>query len=400
MGGPVRVLAIGSMYPPHYLGGHELVWRGANAHLRAAGHEVRVLATDYRLPGLDPASEDEPGVHRELRWYWRDHAFPRLSPPQRLALERYNARVLARHLGELRPDAVCWWSLGGMSLSLVERVRRAGLPGVGVVGDDWMLYGPEVDAWTRMLARRPRLAPLAERLTGVPARPDPGRAGRWIFVSDFLRRRARERFDLPDTAVAHPGIDPQLFRPAPARPWGWRLLYAGRIDPRKGIDLALRALRELPDEATLAIVGAGDEAHLAELHALSRELGMESRVRFARHPREELPHEYASADVLVFPALWEEPWGLVPLEAMAVGTPVVATRRGGSAEYLEDDRNCLVFEPDGGPAALAAAVRRLAGDEALRARLRDGGLETAERHHERHLNEAVEAALREVREPA
>lgn len=381
------------MYPPHYLGGHELVWRAANAHLRGAGHEVRVLASDYRRPGLPAGREEEPDVHRELHWYWRDHAFPRLSPPQRLALERHNMRVLRRHLRELRPDAVCWWSLGGMSLSLVEHVRRAGVPAVGVVGDDWMLYGPEVDAWTRFFARRPALAPLAERLTGIPARPDPGPAALWLFVSEFLRRRALERFELPRTAVAHPGIDPDLFSPAPAKPWGWRLVYVGRIDPRKGIELALRALVELPEEATLAVVGAGDEAHLAALHELVRELGIERRVRFDRRPRAELRDEYAAADVLVFPALWEEPWGLVPLEAMAVGTPVVATRRGGSAEYLAPGENCVAFDADGGPPALAAAVHTLAADGALRARLREGGMRTARAHHERHLNEALLAAL-------
>jgi glycosyltransferase involved in cell wall biosynthesis len=80
---------------------------------------------------------------------------------------------------------------------------------------------------------------------------------------------------------------------------------------------------------------------------------------------------------------------------MAQGRPVVATGRGGSAEYLRDGENCLLYEA-GDAAALAAAVRRLAGDDALRARLRAGGLETAPRHTEPVLNAAVEAAVLEV----
>src|SRR5438552_15011542 len=118
----VRALAVGNMYPPHHLGGYELVWRSAVRHLRELGHEVRVLTTDFRLPS--PREAADPDVHRELRWWWREHAFPQRPLRERLAIERHNARVLERHLDELRPDVVSWWSMGGMSMSLIERVRR------------------------------------------------------------------------------------------------------------------------------------------------------------------------------------------------------------------------------------------------------------------------------------
>lgn len=389
----MRVLTVGSMYPPHYLGGQELLWRRSVLQLRAAGHEVRVLTTDWRREGAGD-TELDPGVFRELRWYWRDHAWPRFSARERLALERHNARVLDRHLAELRPDVVAWWALGGMSLSLVERVRRAGVPAVGVVCDHWLLYGPQVDAWMRMCARLGPLRGLAGRLAGVPSRFEPGRAARWLFISDHLRGRALAHRDLPDTGVAHPGVDRGLFRERPPGPWRWRLAYVGRIDPRKGIELAVRALAQLPAEATLAIDGGGDEAHLAELRALAAELGLEGRVTFARSPREALPAVYAEADVVLFPVLWDEPWGLVPLEAMAVGRPVVATGSGGSGEYLADGENCLTFDPErGGADALAEAVRRLAADAALRERLRAGGLETAARLTEEAFTAQVEREL-------
>jgi glycogen synthase len=96
-------------------------------------------------------------------------------------------------------------------------------------------------------------------------------------------------------------------------------------------------------------------------------------------PREELPARYAAADAVLFPVRWREPWGVVPLEAMGVGRPVVATGRGGSGEYLRDGENALLFDAED-PAALAARVERLASDEMLRARLRAGGLETARSH--------------------
>jgi glycosyltransferase involved in cell wall biosynthesis len=381
------------MYPPHHLGGYELMWRSAVGHLRSEGHDVDVLTTDFRSPRPDPAVADDPDVHRELRWYWRDHEFPRLPVRQRLALERHNLRVLDRHLRDLEPDVVNWWAMGGMSMSLVEHVRRLGRPAVGVVVDRWLVYGPKVDGWQRALRRAGPLGPLIGRATGAPAVSDLGRAANWLFVSETVRRGARHAgLDLPESAVVHGGIDPALFPRAPHRPWEGRLLYLGRIDSRKGIATAVRALAQLP-YAVLDIVGGGDEAHERELRELARELGVLRRVEFSQKSRDELAETYAGADAVLFPVLWEEPWGLVPLEAMSVGRPVIATGTGGSGEYLRDGENCLLFKPRDDPAALAAAALRLAADEGLRNRLREGGFATAERFTEERYNRAVARAL-------
>lgn len=390
---PVRVLAVGTMYPPQHLGGYELLWRDTTLALRTAGHEVRVLATNLRLAA---AAELDGDVHRELRWYWSDHAFPPRAPRERLALERHNARVLARHLDALRPDAVMWWALGGLSLSLVERVRRRGVPALGVVGDEWMTYGPRVDQWLSAWAARPRLADWAAAATRAPARFAPGQAARWLFISDFLRGEAHRVTGgaLADTGVVHPGIDPARFPPAPPGPWRGRLLYCGRIDERKGIADALAALAHLP-EATLRVDGGGDESHLGRLREQAAELGVVGRVTFARSPREELVDVYAAADAVLFPVRWPEPWGLVPLEAMSVGRPVVATGTGGSAEYLSDGHNALVVPP-GDPPALAAAVQRLADGPALRERLVAGGRRTAGSLTQAAFETAVERELRAV----
>ena len=141
------------------------------------------------------------------------------------------------------------------------------------------------------------------------------------------------------------------------------------------------------------MVGGGDDAHLGELRARSRELGVAERVSF-EGPRGQaaLARDYAAADVLLFPVTWAEPWGLVPLEAMASGTPVVATGTGGSGEYLLHERNCLLHRP-GDAAALAEAVERLAADAELRSRLREAGLATAEAHTDTAFNERVEREL-------
>jgi len=133
-------------------------------HLRRNGHPVRILATDYRSALVGSAAPEEPDVHRELDWYWRGHEWRRLSVRDRVRLERHNAGVLDRHLAEFRPHVVAWWPLGGMSLALIERVRRRGVPAVlFVLG---LLAGV-----------RPAARPVAEHVAAPrPARAR-GRAG-------------------------------------------------------------------------------------------------------------------------------------------------------------------------------------------------------------------------------
>ncbi|HEX2087041.1 MAG TPA: glycosyltransferase family 4 protein [Solirubrobacteraceae bacterium] len=347
----MRILTVGNLYPPQHLGGYERMWQAAVAGLRARGHDVRVLTTDTRMCDEE---DDEPGIERTLRWYWRDHRFPYMGPLAVRGLERHNRATFLRAAEDA--ELVSWWSMGGMSLRLLG---LATVPALSVVHDDWLVYGPRVD---RSLQRRPKRVPPAEAL------------GHGLFVSEHTLERARAAGWAPPTAeVVHSGYDERVFEPAEPRPWRWRLLLPGRIDARKGHRTAVAALRELPEEATLTVAGAGDAR-------LAGELEREPRVRMAGPLRPAaLAAAYAAADVVLFPAEWEEPWGLVPLEAMAVGRPVVATGTGGSGEYLRAGRNCLLHAP-GDPAALAAAVRRLAEDEALRARLREGGFATARRH--------------------
>lgn len=378
----VRVLSVGNLYPPHYAGGYELMWRSWVEHLRAAGHVMRVLASDVRTGATGP---DDPDVHRELKRYWSSAGTPRLSALERLALERANAATLRRHLESFRPDVVTWWGMGGMSLSIVEQVRRTGLPAVAFVMDDWLSYQPPGDAWLRMFAGRPQLGRVVERVTGVPTRVDFASAATYVFVSETLRRQGPP---LPHTAVEPPGVDDAFIDPRPPQPWGWRLLSVGRIDPRKGIATAIEALVALP-EATLTVAGSGPESLLADLRALGEQLGVADRVRLVGAvERTDVPALYEAHDAVVFPVIWEEPWGLVPLEAMALGRPVVASGRGGSSEYLRDGENCLLHTAED-PASIADAVRRLAADEALRERLLAGGLQAASHYTESRFNAAA-----------
>jgi glycosyltransferase involved in cell wall biosynthesis len=383
------------------MGGYEVIQRGLMRRLREDGHQVRVLVTDYRRPDVGRDAAEDPDVHRELGWYWRDHDWPRLTVLERLRLERRNARIFDRHLREFEPDVVTWWALGGISIGLLERARRAGLPGLLFVLDPWPAYGPERDQWTWMWHSRPRAARLAEWLTGLPTRPALASAGRWLFCSASMREQTL-RLGLPitDQALLAPGVEAELLA-VPREPeppgWRWRLLYVGRVVEQKGVRTAIEALAQLPAEATLRIVGDGDEPYRRELEQLAGRLGVGDRVRFEpQRPHHEVIEVYRAADLVVFPVVWPEPWGLVPLEAMALGRPVVATGRGGSSDFLRDGENTLLFEA-GDAAGLTRALRRVAEDSDLRGRLLEDGYRTAAAHSEDEFNRS---AVEEIRAAA
>ena len=117
---------------------------------------------------------------------------------------------------------------------------------------------------------------------------------------------------------------------------GWKadqpvLLFVGRLDPFKGPDMLLKAAALMQKKAQVVIVGgnvAGDP-ELEKLSQLARELGIQKRVRFlGARPQEELPLIYSAADITVVPS-YHESFGMVAVESLACGTPVVATRAGG-----------------------------------------------------------------------
>jgi glycosyltransferase involved in cell wall biosynthesis len=159
--------------------------------------------------------------------------------------------------------------------------------------------------------------------------------------------------DAAKVSVLRNGVDARMFRPVDRAPLrarlrlsGTVLLMVGNLLQLKGHELVLRALRDLPD-TSLLIIGQGTEEQ--NLKELAHTLGLESRVRFLGALRQErLSEYYGAADALVL-ASSREGWPNVLLEAMACGTPVVATNVGGTPE--------IVAAPEAGVLASERSVR-------------------------------------------
>lgn len=184
-----------------------------------------------------------------------------------------------------------------------------------------------------------------------------------VTVCEALRTRLVKLGVAPDRVVTlRNGVDPTMFRPTDRTAVrerlglpGPALLSVGLLIERKGHDLAIKALPALP-EATLLIAGDGPER--TNLERLARLLRVEDRVRFlGQVPHEALPDLYTAADCLVL-ASSREGWANVLLEAMACGTPVVASDVWGTSEVVNHPAAGLLLR-DRSARSVADAVRTL-----------------------------------------
>jgi glycosyltransferase involved in cell wall biosynthesis len=160
------------------------------------------------------------------------------------------------------------------------------------------------------------------------------------------------------------------------------VLHVGALTKGKGVDTAIAALARTSGETHLVLVGDGPQR--AELLAQAKDLGVGHRVTFAGHlAPAEVSALYRRASCLVMPARQPESFGLVGLEAMSHGVPVIASRLGGTAEWLDHGRTGF-FIPPNDPASLAQAMTTLVEDPSLATRL---GVEGQRAHRARFLPE-------------
>ncbi|MEV0384571.1 glycosyltransferase [Nonomuraea sp. NPDC050643] len=198
-------------------------------------------------------------------------------------------------------------------------------------------------------------------------------------------------------AVVPCGVDLSAFCPdGPVAPRTGRktVLSIGRMVPRKGVDTVIAAMRRLPD-ADLVIAGGGpDDEEADRLRELARAYGLDHRVHvIGSVPRHHVPALMRSADVVVT-VPWYEPFGMVPVEAMACGVPVVASAVGG---HLDTVAGCGVLVPPRRPRALARALRSVLGDPDRRAALGAAGARRArERYGWPCVAERTEAVYTQV----
>ena len=206
---------------------------------------------------------------------------------------------------------------------------------------------------------------------------------RVIATTEAERATVAEMGARQDSVSVVPcGVDLDHFRPIggkwPSRGRRFRITVIGRLVPRKGIAEVVEALVQLP-EAELLVVGGPpemmlpDDPHAQAITALAETLGVADRVHLlGAIGRRDIPSILRSSSAVCCTP-WYEPFGMVALEAMACGVPVVATSVGGLAETVVDGVTGLLVPPRD-PDAIAAALRRVANDQPAANRMQAAAL--------------------------
>jgi glycosyltransferase involved in cell wall biosynthesis len=206
---------------------------------------------------------------------------------------------------------------------------------------------------------------------------------------DLVRRGiAGERVE-----VHHPGIQPPSLAPPDLAERGHRVVYVGRLERYKNVDVLIQAMARLapkiPD-AELVVIGEGGDR--ARLEGVAREAGMAERTRFTGFIEEaERDRLLAGSRVCVCPSS-KEGWGLTVIEANALGTPNVASDAPGLRDSVRDGETGFLV-PDRDVAAFADRIGALLTDDALALRMSRESIAWSKRFEWRHAADQMEAAL-------
>jgi glycogen synthase len=355
----MNILVVSNLFPPHAVGGYE---RACEAFVREFTHDtVTILTTSYGCtePLIDG---DVMRVLPNIFGTWPDGA-THLPRGWRRFFTPAVFRVVLESVRKIKPDVCYMWNLGGLSLAPVISARVASVPVAYHLEDNWLpdiaFHPIQKIEWTKRVLGA---TPVFRGRTGA------------IFVSDFLRRSYHAQgFSFRCSTVVHNGIYPTEVTKnrasPPAHPL--RLLFAGRIVPEKGIEVLLDALHlaqsSAPNQFSLSIAGFGPTPYVEEMQRRASNNGLDVRW-LGRLDRETLAGVYAAHDIALVPSTWEEPFGLVAIEAMAAGLPVVAARSGGLPEIVRSGFNGYVV-PTNAPGALCDALMLFLRDPELVSRL-------------------------------
>ena len=338
--------------------------------LRAAGHDVEVFTSAYK--GSPDQVVDGIPVHR-FRYFFR--RWENLTHEE-TAPDRMRRSLLYRLL------PLCFVAAG--MVAIWRHVRRHPYDVIHV-------HWPMPLALLGWAAQRARPAPLVSTFYGVELRWVKGalrilkglvrwaarRSDRVVAISTYTAAELRELADVPIDVIPYTTSLPEplsLPRSSGGPPTA---LFVGRLVERKGVLYLIEAMAALRD-TTLRLVIVGDGPERANLEDAARRVGVADLVEFrGKIAATDLQAAYARATAFVLPSVFDargdtEGLGVVALEAMNYGTPVVASRIGGIPDIVEDGATGLLV-PAGDAAALGRALRRLLDEPGLAQKLGEAG---------------------------
>lgn len=376
----MRILLLSNLYPPHVLGGAEIVARDFAVGLAELGHEVTVLTSSYGVSKQHNTEQDEQEKHiyRTLRYTFPAHVDRQrplwrqlnlVSDYYRYFHDEENVKELRRVIAAVKPDVLYVWEITGIGVNtLLAALGIFQIPVVFHLESYWWQYArsPETEQ-TRLRTRR-----LKQMLIGaVPDLP----YSSLIAASQAVKQEYSavgcdpERIEviyncIDARFVTIPRASREHEQDEKSKTSRVELTFVGRLCVEKGVLVILKALDILINQQGLHqlhlnIFGEGDYGYTKELHSYISEKQLADFVTFyGKVPQDVLIAHYDRSDIMLIPSLWKEPFGLVVAEAMARGLPIITSNIGGPAEIITHEYDGLLLEP-GDERLLAAAITRL-----------------------------------------
>jgi glycosyltransferase involved in cell wall biosynthesis len=373
----VKVLIVSGIWPPD-VGGPATHAPQVAEHLVRGGHTVEVLTTADGTP--------------------RAEAYPLHTVARSLPTPLRHARVSAEVVRLARRAEVVYAASMVTRTAVGTAIARTPLV-IKLSGDIAYERALRRGAYSGTLEGFQQAAGVRLSLMRGTRTAALRRAKHVVCPSEFLRTLAIEWGLPPEHVSVLPNPTPELPELAQRDELRQRygvdgptLAFAGRLTAAKSLDVALSALAEV-DGVSLLIAGDGDQRRALEQRA--HELGLNGRARFlGRQQSREVLELFRAADAAVLSSSWEN-FPHAVLEALAVGTPVIATTVGGVGEVVHDGRNGLLVPP-GDPDAFAAAVRRFFSDGELRERMRAAAAKSVDAYSPERVFERLESILLSV----
>jgi len=388
----MKLLFLSNFYPPHKIGGYEMLCQEVLEALRVRGHSATVLTSTYGVES--EVSEDF--VHRQLalesdlQYYQIKHAW---TYPLN---KRQNTRHLRHMVSTFQPDIIFIWGMWGLSKQLAaesENLLKSRV--VYYLANPWPIEANLHKAYWDNPAKK-SYRRLLKRLIRIPARL-------WLHAewepvalhfqyapccSEALRNQLISAgVPLKDAPIIYEGINLAKYstfgkqRHNPGEGGKLSLLYVGILAPHKGVHTAIEAITHLKpsdrQRVDLTILGTGHPDYEALLHNMVNAHNLNQCVKFQSPiPRSELPEYLSGFNVLLLPSTWEEPLALIMQEGLASGMVVVGSATGGTKEIIKDGQNGFLFAAQDS-SGLAHKIEQLIADPSLIDRVAEKGQQTA-----------------------
>jgi len=348
----VVILIVTNYFPPYSKGGYEMSCKDMCDYL-GLKHKVIVLTGDYQFDHIKSEGIDNYEVNRSLMYI--DYIAGGYK--QKHNVERVNYELTKKTISDINPDVIYLWNQQGISLAPMFASQESKKPIVFDFGDFWYrlyLQGGIKDRFKRFAKEV-----LPFTVSGKP---------KWsnvVAVSQWMAEVLQSELKPEKLQVIGRGVDLKSVNEVSKDDGILKLMYSGRIDREKGLDICIESLRNLsevnPDlDFEFNIFGDGDKEYLSKCLNLVKQYKLEDRIHYIGRVSN-IYQEYAKHHILLMPTLATETFGRVVIEAMAHECIVIATDKYGPSEIIEHGVDGYLI-PQGSSTEMTEIVASLHGN--------------------------------------